>query len=101
MWSRPDAFSISRPLRLNRALPVSVMVPARGTLSVWAPMTGSAPLKATEEVPAGNGPPRALPGDERVTMSAEPTVAGPVARSSIGIRAVRFREWAPEVRVQV
>ena len=100
MWSSPAAFSISRPLRLNIPLPVSVMVPASGTSSACAPMTGSAPLNPTAEVPAGNGPPRAAPGDESVTVSVEPTVSGPASCSRIGIRVVRFTERAPEVIVQ-
>jgi hypothetical protein len=40
-------------------------------------------------------------GDESVTVSVEPTVAGPLSRSWIGIRAIRFTEWAPAVMVQV
>ena len=64
-------------------------------------MTGSAPLNPTVEVPAGNGPPRAAPGDESVTVSVEPTMLGPVSRSLIGILVLRFAEWAPDVMVQV
>ena len=100
MWSSPAAFSISRPLRRSTPLPVPIMVPASGTAPACAPMTGSAPLKPTEEVPAGNGPP-AAPGDESVTMSVEPTVSGPASCSRIGIRVVRFTDRAPEVTVQV
>ena len=77
------------------------MAPASGTLSACAPMTGSAPLNPTAEVPAANGPPSAVPGDESVTVSVEPTVPGPVSRSLTGVRAVRFTEWAPDVMVQV
>ena len=101
MWSSPAAFSISRPLSRSTPLPVSVMVPASGTAPACAPVTGSAPLNPTAEVPAGNGPPRAAPGDESVTMSVEPTVSGPASCSRIGIRVVRFTERAPEVTVQV
>jgi hypothetical protein len=42
-----------------------------------------------------------VPGEDSVTVSVAPTEPGPVSRSWIGIRAVRFAEWAPEVTVQV
>jgi hypothetical protein len=69
-------------------LPMFAIAPVSGTLPDWAPVSGSAPLNDTADVPAGYAPPRPLAGDESVTMSVEPTELGPDVLSDIGIRSI-------------